>query len=267
MLNDPEKQSETESIQIPCYFVRERNALLVRGQFSGIYTDYYLHLMQHQLRYQPEHDQMLKDALAALTLHLASKPRKEAHAWTVNRPDLPLNLFVTGDNRRGTIVGRVFTENVRKDNPLGLMHAQVTEDGAPSRQSSIKYEGKNFFELIEAFYRQSEQRPARFFDLGDEDYVMISAQPDCDMEWFDILDDEAVRTLDQVETLSLLETREMRFECGCSVEKLIPLLGSLDDKAVDDLFGGDEFAKADCPRCNAHFKIDRAMLDAYRSEN
>jgi len=266
MLNDPEKQSENESIDIRSYFVRERNALLVRGQFSSLYTDYYLHLMQHQLRYEPDHDLLLKDALAAISLHMVSKPWKEAHAWTVNRPDIPLNLFVTGDSRRGNVVGRAFTEDVRTDNPLNLLHAQVTEDGIPTRRSSIEYEGANFFRLVEAFYRQSEQRPARYFDLGDEDYVMICAQPDCDMEWFDILDDEAVRTVDQVETLSLLETRKVRFECGCSVEKLFPMLSTLDDDAVDDLFAGEAFARADCPRCGAHFMVDREMLEAFRRE-
>ena len=65
MLNDPAKEAAPEPIQIRCYFVRERNALLVRGEFSSLYTDYYLHLMQHQIRYEEPQDNLLKDGLAA----------------------------------------------------------------------------------------------------------------------------------------------------------------------------------------------------------
>ena len=77
MLNDPAKESENIPIEIRCYFVRERNALLTRGQFGSLYMDYYLHLMQHGLKNEDQPDQLLKDGLAALTLHLASRPWAE----------------------------------------------------------------------------------------------------------------------------------------------------------------------------------------------
>ena len=35
--------------KIESVFVRHRNALVLRGQFTPIYTDYYLHLMQHRM--------------------------------------------------------------------------------------------------------------------------------------------------------------------------------------------------------------------------
>jgi molecular chaperone Hsp33 len=55
---------ELSVVEVRSYFVRIRNALLVRGRFSPLYLDYYLHLMQHQLKYEEEMDGMLKDALA-----------------------------------------------------------------------------------------------------------------------------------------------------------------------------------------------------------
>ena len=39
MSDDPDKDDVPEAIEIQFYFVRERNALLVRGDFSPIYTD------------------------------------------------------------------------------------------------------------------------------------------------------------------------------------------------------------------------------------
>ena len=45
-------------VELRSYFVRKRNALLVRGRFSPMYLDYYLHLMQHGIRPPGELDQM-----------------------------------------------------------------------------------------------------------------------------------------------------------------------------------------------------------------
>ncbi|MFN5868909.1 MAG: disulfide bond chaperone, partial [Akkermansiaceae bacterium] len=83
----PEDFTKIESI-----FVRHRNCLMLRGQFTDIYTDYYLHLMEHSIRYPEELDAMLKDALAVLTLHLTARPWSETIAWTVNLRAPRINL-------------------------------------------------------------------------------------------------------------------------------------------------------------------------------
>ena len=71
-------------VDLRSYFVRKRNALLVRGRFSPLYLDYYLHLMQHGIQHAEPLDQMLKDTLAALALHLCSRPQDESCAWTIH---------------------------------------------------------------------------------------------------------------------------------------------------------------------------------------
>ena len=60
------KEITEEFIKVDSVFVRHRNALMIRGSFTTIYTDYYLHLMQHDLRYPEELDSKLKDAMALL---------------------------------------------------------------------------------------------------------------------------------------------------------------------------------------------------------
>ncbi|MEO0415272.1 MAG: disulfide bond chaperone, partial [Verrucomicrobiota bacterium] len=200
MLNDPEKASENDPIEVRCYFVRERNALAVRADFSTLYRDYYLHLMQHEIRHAPELDALLKDALAAVTLHLASRPWNEATAWTLNNQNPLLNLFVTGGNRNGGVTGRLFTDGV-KEADSSLFFVQTTADGAPTRQSTIEVTSDDFFTQVESYYQQSEQRPARIFRHGPEDFVMVTAQPDCDLAWFESLDDDAIRKIDETETL------------------------------------------------------------------
>ena len=262
MLNEPAKESENEPIEVRCYFVRERNALAVQASFAPLYMDYYLHLMQHQIQHEPEPDLMLKDALAALALHLASRPRNEAAAWTVNLAEPPLNLFVTGSNRTQNVTGRLFTENV-KPTDTHLFFSQITAEGQPTRQSTVEFEELDFFRAVETYYQQSEQRPARYFNRGDEDYVMVTAQPDCDMPWFLTLDNEKIRNLDEEEELSLLERRFFRFDCGCDVARIYPIIASFPAADRDDLFDKDGAAIANCPRCGAHYQVTRQGLDAF----
>lgn len=266
MLNDPVKVSENEPIEIRCYFVRDRNALLVRGDFGDLYRDYYLHLMQHGLRQEPEWDRLLKEALASLALHLASRPRTESCAWTLNLTDPVLNVFVTGSNRGQNVTGRVFSENVRHLD-RNLFFSQTTEgqSATATRQSTVEFEGDDLFRAVETFYRQSEQRPARYFHHSDDDYVMITAQPDCDLPWFLALDDDAVRTLDQHETLSLLESRFFRFDCGCHLGRIYPIIASLSPETREEVFAGESSAEAACPRCGAHYEITREGLAAFEN--
>lgn len=266
MSNDSPSASDPEFIEVRCYFVRNRNALAVRGSFSEIYTDYYLHLMEHGLKNDGESDQLLKDGLAALALYLASRPRNEAVAWTLNWQSPLLNLFVTGSNRDGSITGRIFTgDNVRKRDE-NLFFSQTTVEGQPSRQSMIEAEKMDMFAITEAYFRQSEQRPARFLRFGEEDFILLSAQPDCDMEWFNSLNDESIKTLDETEDLSLLEKRVYRFRCGCSMGRIFPIIGSMNSSTVDDVFGDSEIAKMSCPRCGANYAVTREALEAWEAD-
>lgn len=265
MSNENSQSNEPESIEIRCYFVRERNALLARGLFSELYVDYYLHLMENKLKNEPDQDQNLKDGFAALALHLASRPWNEAIAWTLSWQNPAQNYFFTGSNRDGTLTGRVFTEDIRKRDS-NLLFSQTTVDGQPGRQSMVEVKDLNLFEIGEHYYEQSEQRPGRFFRHAEEDVVLVTAQPDCDMEWFGNLDDEKIRTLDGDEELSLLEKRHFRFSCGCSQEKLLPVFASMSKDSLDEAFSGGETIPVSCPRCGAKHVITRETLEAFQRD-
>jgi molecular chaperone Hsp33 len=256
----------TEAFEVRTYFVRERNALLARADFGELYVDYYLHQGQYGYHHDPEQDGLLKEALAALTLHCASRPWNEAWAWTIHFREPLLNLFVTGDNRRGIIVGQIFTEHV-KDDGRNLFCADLARERADSRRSTIEFTGRTPFAIVEEFYARSEQRPARYFRNGEEDFVMISAQPGCDMDWFHALDDEKVRSLDQTETLSLLEQRSYRWGCGCSQERMFTVLGPMMRTDPAALFGDEDLIRVSCPRCGALHTITRESLEAYVAES
>lgn len=254
-----------QGIEVVSYFVRDRNALLARAEFGELYVDYYLHQGQHGYHHSPAHDGILKEALAALTLHSASRPWNESWAWTIHFQEPLLNLFVTGDNRRGTVVGQIFTENVKQDG-RNLFLADLVRERGESRRSAVEFCGTEPFRIVEQYYAQSEQRPVRYFRFDTEEFVMITAQPGCDLAWFAALDEEAVRMLDKNETLSLLEKREYRWECGCSQSRMLTVLAPIMRSDPDGLFGDEALLRMSCPRCGARHIITRESMEAYLME-
>lgn len=256
------QRGELSPVEIRCYFVRERNALLVRGDFGPLYMDYYLHWMQHGIQLAPEHDAILKEAVAAMALHQASRPHDEIHAWTINFQHPLLNVFVTGDNTLATVTGRIWNDGV-KPMENGLFCAEKTTRYSTSTQRSTVQlrRGDTPFPATEEFYQQSEQRCARIFRHSPEDFVMISSQPDCDLEWLTGLTEKDIREIDKTEDLSLLETRRYYFDCGCSAEKIIPRFAGLSLEDRDEIFGGDPSIRISCPRCGAKIDITRKEFD------
>lgn len=258
--------SDLASIELRAYFVRVRNCLLVRGQFPDLYTDYYLHLMQHGIKHESHLDTMLKEGLAAMALHLASRPHDERCAWTINVHDPLLNIFVTGGGYpQSRITGRLFTEDV-KNMGKSIIIAQTVKGNMPARQSMIEFQGMDVFTAVEEFYTQSEQRPTRFFRLPDEDFIQISAEPDADLDWLANLKESDIGTLDRVETLSLLETRHCMFDCGCTVDRMFPMLSRLPPDDIDYIFE-DGPARITCPRCGAKYQAPRELFDTWMAEH
>jgi len=249
-------------LEVRTYFVRGRNALVARADFESLYVDYYLHQGVLGVQHAPFHDGMFKEALAALTLHCASRPWNEAAAWTIHFQQPRLNLFVTGDNTSGTVIGQLFTENV-KDVGRNLFFCDQTRDGQPVRRSSVEFDSVHPFQAAEHYYRQSEQRPARFFAHGEEDFVMVSAQPDADLPWIEGLTDEAIRALDRTEQLSLLEVRAYRWHCGCTQARMMAALRPVMTSDPDGLFGDEAALRMRCPRCGQKFLITRESMEAF----
>jgi molecular chaperone Hsp33 len=249
-------------VELRSYFVRHRNCLLVRVHFTDLYMDYYLHLMQHGIQHEEKLDTMLKEALAAMALHMGSRPHDERCAWTINVHAPLLNLFVTGGGYpQGQVTGRIFTDDV-KDMGKSLIIAQTSRPNMQPRQSMIEFTGGDVLSAVEQFYTQSEQRPTRFFRMPEEDFVQISAEPDADLEWLKGLSAADIPKLDEAEQLSLLETRGYTFDCGCTVDRMFPMLSRLPKDDLDYIFE-DGHADITCPRCGAKYKAPRELFEQW----
>ncbi len=254
--------SADAGLELRTYYVRGRNVLVARADFGALFVDYYLHLGAQRMRPAPEHDAMFKRALAVFVLHCASRPWNEMTAWTINFQSPRVNLFLTGDNDTGAVTGRVFDENV-KELPENIFYADVVRDRQPARRSAVNFAGTDPIAAVEKFYAQSEQRPARVFQLGEEDFALIGEHPDCDTAWFQALTTEAVRELDRTETLSLLERRIYRWHCGCNQGRMLQVLAPAMRADAEGLFGGDAKIEIRCPRCGGRHTVTREALEAF----
>ena len=260
-----EEIPEEDFTRLEAVFVRHRNALWIRADFSSLYTDYYLHLMDHGIRHKEPLDLMLKEQLAMLSLYLVTRPWAETTAWTANLRAPRLNLFVSGGTTQEAITGRIFTEDVREPD-RNLFYSQTTaKHMREPRLSTMEVESNEPLHWFEQFYLQSEQRPGRAFHIGDDAYHVVVAQPDCDVEWLMGLTVEDVARMSEVEETNLLEVRRLRFHCGCSMAKLVPMLAAWQDR-LDVLFENDDEIRVHCPRCAAVYTVERGTLEGYLHE-
>ncbi len=250
------------TLAIPTQFIRHRNALFARADFGPIYVDFFLHLQEHRIAVELEHAELFKRALAVFLLHCASGPRNELIAWTLHFQQPFLNLFLTADNQTGAVTGRVYTENIRELSE-NLLYVDLHRPGQPQRRSAVSFNGSDPLVALEAYYAQSEQRPARAFHVSDEDYALVSEHPDCDTAWVAALTATQVATLATTEILTSIETRQYRWHCGCDQQRMLKVLAPLMRQDPEDLFQGEEVIEIRCPRCAARHHITRESLEAH----
>lgn len=246
--------------RIESIFIRNRNTLMVRANFTDIFTDHYLHLSDHKLKYPADLDHKLKELLVALTLHAVARPWAEVHAWTVNLRAPRVNFFATASSTHQNVVGRLFTKDVREP-PQNILYTQVTEKSFETRQSSVALETEQPFEWLQHLYDQSEQRPGKIIELPDENYVLLAAQPDFDEEWFEGLTTEKVAAFAETEDLSPLENRHFHFHCGCNLARIMPALAVWQNK-LEELFQGAPEINVQCPRCGATHVVTPADFES-----
>ncbi|MBI4623559.1 MAG: Hsp33 family molecular chaperone HslO [Verrucomicrobia bacterium] len=263
MVENTPPNTADAGLEVRTYFVRHRNVLLARADFGELFVDYYLHLAAARIQVAPEHDALFKRALAAFTLHGATRPWNELTAWTINFQQPLVNLFLTSDNETGAVTGRVFAENV-KEGPENLFFADVVRGGQPKRRSAVTFAGADAMMAAEKFYRQSEQRGARYFQLGEEeDFALLVEHPDCDLAWFRALTPEQLRRLDEAETLAPLERRIYRWHCGCNQARMMEVLAPTMRQDPGELFGDGPKLEIRCPRCGTRHTITREALEAF----
>ena len=153
-----EQASVEEFTIVESIFLREKNCLLLRAEFTPIYTDYYLHLMELKERHPAGLDSTLKELLAVLTLHLTARPWAETIAWTANLRAPRANFFATGSSTSEYITGRLFTEDVREPD-RNFLYSQTTVPGAEASLSTIEVRKQFTLGMAPTFLRAIRATP------------------------------------------------------------------------------------------------------------
>lgn len=244
---------------VKAFFVRHRNCLLLKSDFSPLFVDYYLHLMQHKQRNAPAQDSVFKQILSFFTLHLVSRPWQEYHAWTFNvkSPEVA-NYFVSGSSLTEDVIGRVFTQDVRVPEK-NMLYAQNLCPNKDPQTSVIVLPGEDVISWVEGFYEQSEQREARAFELSGDSYALLTAQPGADLEWLKSLTAEQVEKIEELEEIKLLESRKFTFRCGCTLDKILPTIRTM-RADFEDLLAEQGQLEISCPRCGAVYHVSAEQL-------
>ena len=241
------------------YLDRDHDALFVRADFGPLFAAY----MDHVRRWENVPDGLalafMRQGLGAATLHLSCRPRGESVGWTINIHQPATNVFLTGDTVDRTVTGRIFTENV-KPSETSRMYVQTSRAEKGAVQSAVEVTGLDVLDIFEQYYRRSEQTPARFFEITEEEFLMILGLPEVESDWVEALTREDALGLAERE-LDLLGETKYRFECGCSSEKILGVVRSLFGKDPDDLFRGDEGVEIFCPRCGRRWWVNRTEFD------
>ena len=265
-MSDEQSNEGTQYLEIRTRFARGRNVLFAVADFSSLYVDYYLHQRDNRLQIGHEEDRMLKSALALFSLHCASRPRNEVLAWTVNFQEPLLNLFLGGDTTTGDVVGRVYTENVKRAKENAFYQDLVRGNRDPHR-SVVGFTGSDMIAAVETFYEYSEQRPARFFEVQPEVFGILAAHPDYDQAWFKSVVKEDMLRLDEQEEVVDIERRGLRWDCGCDQGRILNVLSPTFEVDPEGLFQNEELIEVNCSRCAGKYRITREMLEAYVAEH
>lgn len=246
-------------------FVRERNLLLTSGSMKEIFDAYEAHWNKNDITATDEITKLFQSALAAFTLHAASRPRRQVLAWTLNFQNPLCNLFLCGDTDDEIVAGRFFDEGVAQAE-RNSFYQEVSDRGKPVYRSFVDFSGTDPLLAAEEYYARSEQRPARFFQLSEYDFAILTAHPDWDRQWFkEVKQDEIAHIEDNAE-LGFIEKRALRWECGCNQKKVMEALGPVFQTQADELFAGDDSIIVNCPRCSSRYTVTREVLEAYVAE-
>jgi redox-regulated HSP33 family molecular chaperone len=241
---------------------RQRVLALAEGHFDPLFRAYDEHVRRWELTIDGLALAMACDGLAAAALHVATRPPDETVGITVNIQHPPLNLFLAGDTRQGTVTGRIFTEGVRTAPTSRLFVESYRPDTGPV-QSSMDVTGLDLFRIFEDYYARSEQLPARFFSLGGDHYGLVRALPDGGRERVEDMSPAEAAALFQ-SPLDPLEEKTIRFHCGCTPVKILRVLQQMFENREDELFGDALGVEAFCPRCGARWWIERSAFETKR---
>lgn len=256
-------ETKRYAAEVRRHILREENALVAVADFGELFEAYRRHVRRWDVPIDDLGYVMARQALGGLALQLACRPPEESLAYTFNIHRPPLNVFVAGRSGDGTVVGRVFLEGVETTGESRLFVQSVHTRSGNVSQSTVAVHGLDLLVMYEQYFGQSVQLPTRFFELGQDEMIMVQGLPRVNPQWLQELTPESARQLLRQEETPL-DSRSFVFLCGCTADRLADALVGMWSKRPEELFQGDEGVEISCPRCGGRWWIDRDRFEAER---
>lgn len=241
---------------------QERQIILSVGDFTDFFAAYQNHVELWGEPLDGLSDVFLRQGLAAGVIHLSNEPRDMSFGLTIHIVKPPTNVFIAGDSRESAVTGRIHVDGVKELESSRLYMQSQRPNREPSL-SIIEVHSLDLLDFYEKYYRESEQRPARFFELDEASFAQVAALPGADPDFFPGLDRDQTKELLAQEDLQLLEARPFFFQCGCNPDRMITALRQMFGGNPEEIFEGDPKIEVTCPRCGRRWWVSREEFDKY----
>jgi hypothetical protein len=281
-----------------------RRYLWESKNISWIYTADVDKLLKSKHQYQEQYNidvpdlsdrqrQELDDLMIGATLASESQVERDMWGWTVRLPLKPWGLFC-GVEPEGMVCTRFthLSETAAKD-PVGSFAVQRVTASAPIRQTSLIPRDTSARYLVEQYFDESEQLPARIAIIGSE-AVMALSMPDADWSIVETLKESDLMSLfhellKETEPspapqtpantsseklkqqfaaakgaigttqgdLKIMHEAVYYYDCRCDASNIRQMLDNLPESQRIALWGDLPELEIECPRCGRKHLIKR----------
>ncbi|MCA9321885.1 MAG: Hsp33 family molecular chaperone HslO [Planctomycetes bacterium] len=230
-----------------------KELIYARCRVDGLFEAWQDHVRLWRLPVDGFGEVLMRQALGGAVLYLSSRPRDETAAFTLNLTQPASNVFFTGSSHDCVVTGRYFTEDVKVAEQSRLF--VDVRRGKTRHTSVIDVVGVDLLSVLEQYCQRSDQAGARFFEISDDDYLMVASLPNDEREGFVEMTRE--QALEGLASSKPLDQRDFWFQCGCDPDRMVAAMQSMFEGRRDELFAGDESVVVSCPRCGRNWTIQR----------
>ena len=258
--------------------------LQLRGQIVKLNHSY--HSVLANADYPPAVAQLLGQALAAVGA-LGSIIKLRGSIIMQLQGDGPLHTLVVQANNAGELRGLARGyETLSNENSLpellghGKLVLTIDGEGGKRYQGIVQLEGDSLSEVLENYFRQSEQLKTLIHLAADTDraacFLLQQLPGDTDEdaarnwqhgrvlgetlrdpELLELETEEILRRLFHEEDLQLFPPEALLFRCRCSREKVIPAIVQMGYEDAMQLVEEQGAIEANCEFCNRSHRFDR----------
>ena len=242
-------------------------------------------MAQHMLTEAQQHE--VDDLIVAATLAAESQVERESWGWTIRIPLKPWGIFCATEPE-GAVCARFsqLAEEASQD-PVGLFAVQRIAPNSPMRQTSLIPRDVSTHLLVEQYFDESEQLPARIA-IGSKEALMALSMPNAEWDivkglsetdlfslFHELLRENEVKEEKIDETLSdkareikakfaqakgepigsmigdlkLMHEAVFYYGCRCDIHQIRQMIEHLPQSHQEELWQDSKSIEVQCPRC------------------